>query len=158
MTTRPPCPPELADLYGHGRRPRGSTHPDRLDHLDLDGPQLSVVLVSTLSISGTATCTISGVEVGSYGATASYGSDGNYAGASGSDTTATVGPAVLTITSLERLVHLRRDAPEYHSELFRLRERRLVRGPHHPAVVLHPGGELEPRLGLALSVLVLGGK
>ena len=65
----------------------------------LTGPNSPSCSSSTLSISGTATCTVSGVVVGTYGATASYSGDSYYTGSSGSDTTATVGPAALTITA-----------------------------------------------------------
>ncbi|HTU37999.1 MAG TPA: Ig-like domain-containing protein, partial [Acidimicrobiales bacterium] len=48
---------------------------------------------STLDSSGVATCTVTNVQAGTYTATATYNGDSNYATAQGSDTTATVGPA-----------------------------------------------------------------
>jgi len=65
----------------------------------LTGPNSPACSSSTLSSGGTATCTVSDVVAGAYGATAVYGGDSNYAGSSGVDTTATIGPALLTITA-----------------------------------------------------------
>ena len=54
---------------------------------------------STLASDGSTTCTVPGVDATTYGAIATYSGDSNFAGASGSDSTATVGPAALTITA-----------------------------------------------------------
>ncbi|MGD1012752.1 MAG: Ig-like domain repeat protein, partial [Acidimicrobiales bacterium] len=82
-----------AIVSGPGATPTGTVG------WSLTGPGSPECENSTLSSVGQATCTIIGVLTGDYSATATYSGDGNYTGASGSDSTASVGPASLTITA-----------------------------------------------------------
>ncbi|MGA2529963.1 MAG: MBG domain-containing protein [Acidimicrobiales bacterium] len=50
-------------------------------------------------VDGTASCSVSPAQVGAYTATATYLGDGNYSGAFGADSAATVSPATLTVTA-----------------------------------------------------------
>ncbi len=67
------------------------------------GPTAVACSTSTLDSSGRATCIVTGARPGTYSATATYGSDTNYNGSSGSDTKATVGPATPTPPTISNL-------------------------------------------------------
>ena len=103
----------------------------------LTGPDSPSCSISALSINGTATCTISGAKVGSYGATAAYGSDGDLRSRFRLGHDSDGRSCCSHHHSFEWFVHLWRDAPEYHSELFRLREWRHPSGPHHSALLFN---------------------
>ena len=66
---------------------------------------------STLSPSGTATCTVSSALSGTYTVTATYSGDSNYTGIAGSDDTAYVGPAPLVITASDASMTYGASAP-----------------------------------------------
>ena len=133
----------------------GSVSPTGTVSWLVTGPGSPTCSDSTLS-SGVATCTISHVVPGAYAAPASYSGDGNYSGSSGSDTTATVGPAPLTVTASERVHDLRRQPAGHHRQLFGIRKRRQRDRPHHPADVLDHGQKLEP--GGQLRLVLLGSR